>query len=457
MVRKIIKKKNETSNIIDNKLIKNKRNNNLKQLTNNNFRKINNKSFITNEGKINMRSSKSKKVVEKSDKSPLSNKIKKYRINKNILNKEASKSVQKNIKKDREDKNNNRVQNKVIKIDLTNTLELNNIINNYLDKGENLRESKNLENIKEFANNLNNYFSNNIISKNNNSKTNENGLPLVLTNKDNNIEQNTDAKEHNNMKIGSSNKKEHENILNYDCERITTNKMGINSYDELIKDFSGSRGPTVANKINNNSSSDNKKSISPFEYQIIRNSNNNNEHNNNDIVRRESEFHIFDNNNNICNNLNNKDNNLCESDDELNNANINNEENDNSDKDNSGEEKVSAIMNCDCENKNSLNNNMDEKERIMEDKKLLTDRLESIKKEMLNLIGENDYKYVMELYSIIDKTKIDEIYVKIEEYVQKYDEDKKDKFDILYFKLISTDCQVQQKNNELQKLFFNDF
>ena len=63
----------------------------------------------------------------------------------------------------------------------------------------------------------------------------------------------------------------------------------------------------------------------------------------------------------------------------------------------------------------------------------------------------------MDLYSKIDKSKIDEIYVEIEEYAQKYDEEKKDKFDILYFKLISTDYQIQQKNSELKKIFLNDF
>jgi NIMA (never in mitosis gene a)-related kinase len=449
------KKKNDTNNKIDRKMLKKDINNHLKDLTNCDFRKKNNNSFITNLGKINMLKNKSKKNINKNDKSPLHEN--KYKNNKKISNKEASKSVQNNIKKDKEGKKNKVVKNKVVKIDLTNTLELNQIINNYLDKGDNLRESKNLENIKEFANNLNNYFSENMIS--NNNYNNKNSPPLILTNKDNNIEQNSETKEQKNEKNDSNNKKEHKEILNYDCDRITSNKMGINSYDELIKDFSGSRGPTVANKLDNNSSNDNKKSITPFEYQIIKNSNINNEHNSNDINKRESEFQVFDNNNNNYNNLNNKDNNLCESDDDLkfNNININNVENDNSDKDNSGEENVKTIMNFDNDNKNILNNNMDEKERILEDKKLLTDRLESIKKEMFNLIGENDYKYVMELYSIIDKTKIDEIYVKIEEYVQKYDEDKKDKFDILYFKLISTDCQVQQKNNELQKLLFSDF
>ena len=49
---KYLNKKNETSNIFDNKLIKNKRSNNINQLINNNLKKINSKSFITNIGKI---------------------------------------------------------------------------------------------------------------------------------------------------------------------------------------------------------------------------------------------------------------------------------------------------------------------------------------------------------------------------------------------------------------------
>ena len=145
---------------------------------------------------------------------------------------------------------------------------------------------------------------------------------------------------------------------------------------------------------------------------------------------------------------------MCESDEE---KNIINEGNENSEiDDDSGEENVKIIMD-NGGTKISLEKKKDEKDRIFEDKTLLMERLESIKKEMLELIGEEDYKYVMELYSFIDKSKIDEIYVKIEEYVKKYDEDKKDKFDILYFKLISTDYQIQQKNNQLQQIFFNEF
>ncbi len=219
--------------------------------------------------------------------------------------------------------------------------------------------------------------------------------------------------------------------------------MGINSYDELLNDFRSSKGPTIIKNFNNSNILN--KEITPFESQNL--SNNANPSN------RDSLFQVIDVKNNKLN-IYNKDNNLCESDEE---KNIINEGNENSEiDDDSGEENVKIIMD-NGGTKISLEKKKDEKDRIFEDKTLLMERLESIKKEMLELIGEEDYKYVMELYSFIDKSKIDEIYVKIEEYVKKYDEDKKDKFDILYFKLISTDYQIQQKNNQLQQIFFNEF
>lgn len=465
------KNNQERKNAFDNKMIKKNTNNCLKKIANSNYKTKNNNSFVTKMAKINIIDLKNKKV-NKNDKSPLNNKEKNNKLNRKvILKKDISKSVKNTAKKNEEKKNNpkkneerkntsKKIKNKIIKIDLTNTLELNQIINNYLDKGENLRDSKNLENIKEFADNLNNYFSYNYNIINNDS-INKDNLPIILTNKDNNVEQNNERKEENNNINNNSNcKKEHEDILNFNIERLTPNKMGVNSYDELINDFSASRGPTIANSLNNNLS--NNSSKSPFEYQIINNSINNYQNINNLNSRESSEFQVFDNKiSNISNNLNNKDNNLCESDDDekfdIINANNNEQEDENSEKDNSSEENVKTIIHCEEDNRISSVNNKDEKKRIIEDKNMLINRLESIKKEMLSLIGENDYNYVMELYSIIDKTKIDEIYFKIEEYVQKYEEDKKDKFDILYFKLISTDCQVQQKNNELQNLFLNDF
>ena len=287
-----------------------------------------------------------------------------------------------------------------------------------------------------------------------------------------------------------SNKKEHKNILNYNLERISLGNLGISSFDDLLKDFSarGSLNKNSQNKNNNTNSftpfdnqnqiNNNLNDIRESLFQIINNNKCNNpsenqiqiDSNSNSI--RDSLFQIFDNKAMIFN-ISNKDNNSCESDDEkyinlktnLDSKNIDYEENTDNENDesSSGEENVKVITynEDDKHNPKKDNNYKDikekEKENIIEDKKLLTERLENLKKEMLVLIGEEDYKHVMDLYSKIDKSKIDEIYVEIEEYAQKYDEEKKDKFDILYFKLISTDYQIQQKNSELKKIFLNDF
>ena len=429
-----------------NKISKKIENNFIKKISNNNIKKRNNiksKDRIKNkEDNTKLNLSHNEIIKRKKDKSPNFNfkekAIKKNKIKDNFNNKEI-----KNASKDKYSSNKKKKEINV-KVDLTNTLELNQIINNYLDKDNNLRESKTLDNIKEFANNLNIFFSNNLnTNKINQEKENS---PVLLKNKDNNIEQeetnDTNIQESTNL----SNKKQHENILNFDVGRLASIKMGITSYDELLEDFAASRGPTIIKNSNNPNIIN--KSISPFENQTIRDINSN-------TYNKDSLFQVVDikNNNNI--NLFNKDNNMCESDEEKNIKNL--DENESSEKESdSGEENVRIIMDNGDEKK-SIKNKKDEKDIIFEDKTLLMERLENIKKEMLELIGEEDYKYVMELYSFIDKSKIDEIYGKIEEYAQKYDENKKDKFDMLYFKLISTDYQIQQKNSQLQQLFFNEF
>ena len=504
--------------------------NNSKKLSYDKVKKINlSKNEINNKDiskVISFRKDKKEKIIKRIDRSPdisRSNKKNNIKINKeNNQNKEIKKNLFNN-----NNKSNKKIKKEQIcvKIDLTNTLELNQIINNYLDKGENLRESKNLEDIKEFANNLNSYFSNDF---NNKEKS-----TIKLINKDNNIEQDETIDSNNQETNNNSTNKNHENILNYDLERLSSNKMGINSLDELINDFT-SRRPTISNNNNdnnnmnnnnnnmnnnnNNMNNNNNNNMTNNDNNNMNNNNNNNDNNNNktnnnnndnnnnnmtnnnnsmtnnnnnmsnnnnnmtnnnnnmtninindnnynnnnndNMISRETCFHVFDNKSNNIDILN-KDNNICESDDEkVNNIDLNLnhiEEEENSDND-SGEETVVTIMdNEENKNKSNIKNIQDEKERIMEDKKLLSDRLENVKKDMFDLIGEQDYKYVMELYSIIDKTKIDEIYYKIEEFAQKYNEEKKDKFDALYIKLISTDYQIQQKTKDLQQLLFNEF
>lgn len=446
-------KQNKSKTEMDVKMTKKSTNDNLKLIKIENKNK-NNKNFLSNkEIKTNQKiiSLSKERKVTKRDLTPVNKKKKIYKLSKKYYPKN---NISQNSTKD----NNEKQPKKIVKIDLTNTLELNNIIKSYLGKEEISRESKALQNIKEFANNLNNYFTNNV----NIVRTEKEKSPFKLTNKDNNIDQNNIHNNSNNKEniidqsnvpykpshTENNNKQGHDNILKFDIERLPTIKMGINSYDELLEDFTASRGNTLINNLNNNNLSNINKS--PFDSKTKDKKNN--------PTNRDSLFQVFENKNNKIN-IFNKDNNSCQSDEEIKNKNnllknIEEEGDLGSDNDDSGEENVKTIH---CDNNKIGERNKDEKQLILEDKQLLTDRLNSVKKEMLELLGEDDYKYVMELYSIIDKSKIDEIYYKIEEYVQKYDENKKDKFDMLYFKLISTDCQIQQKNSDLKNLFFNDF
>ena len=73
---------------------------------------------------------------------------------------------------------------------------------------------------------------------------------------------------------------------------------------------------------------------------------------------------------------------------------------------------------------------------------------------MLKLIGEKDYNYINELYSKVENNsgEVDDIYKKIEEYIKdKYQGEKRENFDDLYFSLISYDCQLTKKEQQLKK------
>lgn len=456
------------------------------------------KNTIENIKNINEPNNKNNRKKDiKKNVSPINNKNnQKNKLGKSVNSGIKQKKFNNNINKKDDNKDNNKKEKEEIKmstnVDLSSTL--NQIINDYLNKGDNFGDSNNSQIPKEVSEKLNNFFSNNINDDpdlNNKINSNKSKPSLKLANIDNNIDPNEmiGFKTFNN-EDNLSNKKEHKNILNYNLERISLGNLGISSFDDLLKDFSarGSLNKNSQNKNNNTNSftpfdnqnqiNNNLNDIRESLFQIINNNKCNNpsenqiqiDSNSNSI--RDSLFQIFDNKAMIFN-ISNKDNNSCESDDEkyinlktnLDSKNIDYEENTDNENDesSSGEENVKVITynEDDKHNPKKDNNYKDikekEKENIIEDKKLLTERLENLKKEMLVLIGEEDYKHVMDLYSKIDKSKIDEIYVEIEEYAQKYDEEKKDKFDILYFKLISTDYQIQQKNSELKKIFLNDF
>ena len=389
--------------------------------------------------------------------------------NKNIINKKIKKIKIKN--NNREDnilikdkkKDNDKNKNTKIKNNLANTLfQLNTLLCNYYNN-TNSKDSKNLEYIRDITTKFNEYISNsvnnNIINKNINLIQDElqNKEKTVVLNRDNNIDQN-EIKDLNN-KNNSFGKKEHDNILNFKVEDIRQSNLGIGSLNELLNEFDNIRNTL----IKENSKMNNKNNLK-------------NDNNNNNLQECKNDKSPFENQNEINKNLDNirnsiiqitnlkdKDNNVSESDDEKNKNNNNNE-----DESDSGEENVKVIENNE-EDKTSLgddDNNCNtkdekdkekEKQKIFEEKKILNERLEVIKKEMKDLIGEKDYKYLMELFNMIENNKYDEKYVKIEKYAQNYDEEKRDKFNIIYVSYISITSLLQQKNLELQKLFLNDF
>ena len=96
------------------------------------------------------------------------------------------------------------------------------------------------------------------------------------------------------------------------------------------------------------------------------------------------------------------------------------------------------------------------KDLINNDINILKDKIQKCKSEILQLIGENDYKYIMNLYNIDikEKNKIDEIYEKIEDFANKnYSPGKKEKFNDCYFRLVSIDYQLGKKNEEFDYLY----
>ena len=136
----------------------------------------------------------------------------------------------------------------------------------------------------------------------------------------------------------------------------------------------------------------------------------------------------------------NKKNNIMDSDNE--NSEENEEENVKEIKVNINKNINGNGMKIESENKNEKL-----KKEILE----LKDKIKECKNEMLKLIGEKDYKYIMDLYDnrIKEQNKIDEIYKKIEDFANKnYFIEKKEQFNNCYFRLVSLECQLGKKNED---------
>ena len=101
------------------------------------------------------------------------------------------------------------------------------------------------------------------------------------------------------------------------------------------------------------------------------------------------------------------------------------------------------------------NQNENNKNIISNEIHNLKEKVQNSKDEMQQLIGDNDYKYIMNLYNIgiKDQNKIDDIYQKIEDFVDKnYSKEKKEKFNNCYLLLVSLDCQLTKKVEEINNI-----
>ena len=100
-----------------------------------------------------------------------------------------------------------------------------------------------------------------------------------------------------------------------------------------------------------------------------------------------------------------------------------------------------------------IEQDQEEQLRIKEEIKSLENKFKKTQNEMNILIGENDYKIVMDLY--LKANNKDNIYVEIEKYFDNnnYAKNIKEKFLELFLSLISIESKIKEKKEEFQKSF----
>ena len=383
----------------------------------------------------------------------------------NIRKFENLKDVEINKKNDNSPNINNNKQNKVLDIkEFANNL--NNYVNKYRNSEFNTLNQDYENNKKNLINNINNNNKQKMINKKfstyrSSSFENKN---LIINNKDNSTiteeESNT-----NNMNDTNTNNKVFEISINKVENKFTNNNNYINNNININ-----------INNINSSSSS----------------SGNFNNSNNNNIINTIMDFKIINNNdsdihininNSTLNSMNSNKTNIITLDSNNTNSNIimNNKiinnavyDNDNdkglySEEENSEEQNefVQEIKenNVNIENLNNNylindninlygNINIDEyKNKLIKEKNYLKEKINIIKDNMLALIGASDYNYIINIYNNTDNENenVDEIYEKIENFVKMhYEGSKKENFDNLYLLLISLDSQLVEKDNKLK-------
>ena len=146
------------------------------------------------------------------------------------------------------------------------------------------------------------------------------------------------------------------------------------------------------------------------------------------VEKKEDNSNINDNNNIIninSNNMNiNSNNNNCDNDSNNNNSNSNG------------------------------NNNIEKIKEIIEEKEKLKDKIQKYKNDMCNLIGKDDFDYIMNIYKLTENDDdVDEVLNLIENFIKEkqYSEEKKNEFDNLYYMLVYADCKYLTLDKQLKK------
>ena len=125
------------------------------------------------------------------------------------------------------------------------------------------------------------------------------------------------------------------------------------------------------------------------------------------------------------------------------------------------QEKVEEIKESNNIDNKLYNNNIQiskKQEELNNEISSLKEKIKEIKKKIFNLIGEDDYKFIMDLFenkinNINEQNKNDEICEEIENFSNnKYSPEKKEKFFDYYLLLVCNDCLLSKKINELKNL-----
>ena len=251
--------------------------------------------------------------------------------------------------------------------------------------------------------------------------------------------QKEDIKEHNLEITKKEEEKKLENNNNINNLGIEGSLPPMNTleFKDLVSDFDTKKDATINDfKIINNNNEENKKN----DFDII---DNNNEENKN----KDEKGKNIDNNKSMSSEEEKDDNKYFSDNDKSNNE---------SENENEEEEKVTEIdeKNINVDENIDMDNIEEEKTNIKNDLISMKTKIDYLKQELPKFIGEEKYKYIMEICSIgiKDDTKQKEVNDKIEQFIKenKKTDNEEKLYDIM--QLFILECQYFKKQEKLNRL-----